>query len=52
MGGSYGTYGRQERCMEGFSGWRDLRQRGTLEGIGINGRIILKLIYKKWAGEI
>jgi len=35
------------RCIQGFV--RDnLRERGHLENLGIDGRIILKYILKKW----
>ena len=32
--------------------WRDLRDRDNLEGLGVDGRIILKFILKDWGGEI
>jgi len=31
--------------------WGDLRERDHLEQLGIDGRIILKCILKKWDGE-
>jgi hypothetical protein len=30
--------------------WGDLRERSHLEDKGINGRIILKYIFKNWDG--
>jgi hypothetical protein len=50
MGRACGTYGSQEECT-GFC-WRDLRERDYLEDLGIDGRIILKWILKKWDGRL
>jgi hypothetical protein len=49
-GGECGTYGRQERCIQG-SGGRNLRKRDNLEYLVVDKRIILKWIYLKWHGE-
>jgi hypothetical protein len=46
MGGAQGTYRRQERCIQGFSG--KMRERGHLKYLGVDERIILKWILKKW----
>jgi len=49
MGGACGTYGRQERYINRvFVG--DLREGDHLEDLGVDGRIILKWIFKKWDG--
>ena len=51
MGRVCSTYGRQEECIQGF--WReDLRERGHLEDEGIDGRIILKCVFKKLDGDM
>ena len=38
------------RCVQGFSGGK-LMERNHLEGLGVNGSIILKRIFSKWDGE-
>jgi hypothetical protein len=40
--------GGEERCIRGLVG--NLRERDHLGDPGIDGRIILKCICKKWAG--
>jgi hypothetical protein len=37
----------EERCIVGFW-WESLRERDHLEDPGINRRIILKRIFRKW----
>ena len=49
MGGASGTYGRGEEVHSGFW-WGNLKERNNLEDIGLDGRIILKCIFKKWDG--
>jgi hypothetical protein len=45
MGRTCGTYGREERCIQGFSG-RNTREGDHLENPGLNGRIIIKWILR------
>ena len=46
MGGASSTYG-ERRGYTGF--WcGDLRERDNLEDAGVDGRIILRWIFRKW----
>jgi hypothetical protein len=49
MGGECGTYGGEERCIQRF-GVRKLRVRDHLENPGVDGKIILRWIFRKWEG--
>jgi hypothetical protein len=46
MGRTCGTYGGEERCIQGFS-VGNLREGGHLEDPGIDGRIVLKWIFER-----
>ena len=47
MGGECGMYGGEERCIQG-SGGGHLMERDHSEDPGIDGRIILRWILRKW----
>jgi hypothetical protein len=47
MGGARSKYKWRRDMHTGFW-WGNLRERDHLEDEGIDGRIILKLIFKKW----
>jgi hypothetical protein len=49
VGRAYGTYRRQKRCIQSFG--KNLRKGEPLEGLGVDGRIILKWILNKRYGE-
>jgi len=44
------VWGKEEVCA-GFR-WESLRERDRLEDPGVDGRIILKWIFKKWVREM
>jgi hypothetical protein len=41
----------EERCIRVFGG-ENVRERDHLEGTGVDGRIILRWIFRKWDGGI
>jgi len=48
LGGACIAYGGEERCIEGFGG-ETLRKETTWKTPGVDGRIILRWIFRKWA---
>jgi hypothetical protein len=49
MGAACSTYGGREEVYTGFW-WGNLRERDSLEDPGVDGRIILRWIFRKWDG--
>ena len=47
MGGACSAYGREERRIHGIGGG-NLRERDHLEDPGIDGRKLLRWIFRKW----
>jgi hypothetical protein len=50
VGGACGTYGREERCIQGFGGG-NLKERDHVEDLDIGGRIILKPMLRNYSGR-
>ena len=50
MGWACGVYGRRYRCIQGFE-WGKLREGDHFEDTGVDCKIIVKWIFKKWVGE-
>jgi len=46
MGGARSTYGIEEMCIQGFGGG-SLRESDHLECPGVDGRIIIRWIFRK-----
>ena len=51
MGGACGAYGGGERCAQG-SGGENLRERDHWGDPDVDGRIILRWIFRKWEGVV
>ena len=51
MGGACGAYGGGERCAQG-SDWGNLRERDHWGDTDVDGRIILRWIFRKWKGVV
>ena len=47
MGGACSTYWERGKAYTGFW-WENLRERDHLEEPGVDGRIILRWIFRKW----
>ena len=47
MGGACGAYEREKRCILGFGGGK-LRERDHFGDPEVDGRIILRWIFRKW----
>jgi len=47
MGKAHSAYGGEERCITGFW-WGNLREKDHFGDPGINGRIILRWIFRRW----
>jgi len=46
MGEACNTYGGGERCVQVF--WGNLRERDHLGDADVDGRIILRWLFRKW----
>jgi hypothetical protein len=50
MGRVCGTYGRQERCLQGFGG-ENTRKRDHSEDPGVDGKRVSRWIFRKRVGK-
>jgi hypothetical protein len=50
MGRACSTCGGEERCIGGW--WGNLRKKDHLEDTGVDGRTILRWIFREWDGGI
>jgi hypothetical protein len=48
MGGACSASGGEERCVGVW--WGTVRERDHLESPGVDGRIVLRWIFRKWVG--
>jgi hypothetical protein len=51
MGGSCSTHGNEERGIQGFDG-ETWGKETTWKVLGVDGKIVLKWIFKKWDGRV
>ena len=51
MGGAFNMYGWRGELYTGFW-WRNLRDRNHLGDTGLDGRIILGWIFRKWGVQL
>ena len=51
MGRACGAYGGRESCAQGFDGG-NLRERDHWGDQDVDGRIILRWIFRKWEGVV
>jgi hypothetical protein len=49
-GGGCSTCGGEERCIQSW--WGNLRERDHLEDTGVDGRVILRWLFREWDGGI